>query len=87
MGLDSVELLISVEQAFDISISDAKAESVVTVGDLHKLVLAELTSLNRPNINADVAYSLLQNLICFQLGVDAYQVVPGARLREDLRLD
>jgi acyl carrier protein len=39
MGLDFVELIISIEDAFDISIEDEQASKVVTVNDCYKLIL------------------------------------------------
>lgn len=38
MGLDSVELIMEVETAFDIRIPDPEAEKIVTVGDLYETV-------------------------------------------------
>jgi hypothetical protein len=42
MGLDTVELVIEVEKAFDIAILDADAERIATVGQLYEFVLAKL---------------------------------------------
>lgn len=38
MGLDGVELIVEVENTFEISILDHEAEKIVTVGDLHNVV-------------------------------------------------
>jgi acyl carrier protein len=38
MGLDSVEILVNVENAFGITISNYEAEKIYTVGDIHNIV-------------------------------------------------
>lgn len=40
MGLDTVELILEVEEAFEISIPDEHASRMLTVGDLHDFILA-----------------------------------------------
>jgi acyl carrier protein len=40
MGLDSVEIIMAVEQTFGIEIPDADAEKLVTVGALHEYIVA-----------------------------------------------
>lgn len=42
MGLDSVELLMEVEIAFNIRIPDEEAEKIITVGDFHNAVWRHL---------------------------------------------
>jgi acyl carrier protein len=84
MGLDTVELVLAVEQVFSIKISDETAGNITTVGELHEYVVAELNRLGRPNVNRDVAYDLLHNVICFQFGVKPEKVVPDARFVQDL---
>src|SRR3989442_929848 len=45
MGLDTVELVLSVEKLFGIEIPDAAAAELDTVGKLHQFILAELARL------------------------------------------
>ena len=87
MGLDTVELVLSVEDAFGIKISHESAAKLTTVGELHECILEQLAQLQRPNINRDITYDLLRNLICFQLGVEPEEVIPNARFVHDLRVD
>jgi acyl carrier protein len=87
MGLDSVELVMAVEERFDISIPDAVAAKLTTVGLLQDCVVAELRRLGRTDILAMDVLSLLRGIICKQLGVKPHEVVPSARFVEDLRID
>lgn len=87
MGLDTVELVLSVEEVFGIEIPDTDAEKLVTVGDLHGYVVKTLFRLGRSNVNSDIVYDLLRNLISFQLGVKPEEVIPSARFIQDLHAD
>ncbi len=42
MGLDAVEIVMEVEETFDISIEDKDAEKLRTVGDLYRYILARI---------------------------------------------
>ena len=42
MGMESVEIVMSVEEAFSINISDAEAESILTPRHLIELVMAKV---------------------------------------------
>lgn len=87
MGLDTVELVIAVEESFGIDIADDDAGKIVTVGQLHEYVVAELLRLRRPDVNRDIVFDILRNLICFQLGVKPEEVVSAARFVDDLGAD
>lgn len=87
MGLDSVELVLSVETAFAITISDQAAAAMITVGDIHAFVVAELARQGRTDPSPEIAYDLLKNLVCLQLGVPREAVTPQARLVRDLGMD
>ena len=43
MGLDSVEILMKVEDTFGIKIPDQEAEQILTVGDFHNAVWRHLS--------------------------------------------
>ncbi len=87
MGLDTVELALSVEETFEIEIPNAVAEKIYTVGDLHEFVVSELLRLDRQNVNKDIVFDILRNLICFQLSVKPEQVIASARFIQDLHVD
>jgi hypothetical protein len=42
MGMDGVEIVMAVEDAFDITIADKEAEKIVTPRDLIELVMAKV---------------------------------------------
>jgi len=86
MGLDTVELIMAVEDRFGIDISDQEAERLVTVGLLHQCVVDELTRRGSA-VEPQRLYEELRALICEQLGVPPEQVVPGAHFIDDLRVD
>jgi len=48
MGLDSVELLLEVEETFDISIPDEEACQILTVGELHQSILDKMRKKDSP---------------------------------------
>jgi acyl carrier protein len=43
MGLDTVEIVIRTEEVFLVDLRDDECGRVVTVGDLHRLVLSKIT--------------------------------------------
>ena len=83
MGLDTVELALAVERAFDIELPDEAAGKILTVAELHTYVVAQLAGQGRV-IDGDATYDLLRKLICSHLGVEPGKVVPGARFVQDL---
>jgi acyl carrier protein len=87
MGLDSVELVMKVEEHFDITIPDDQASLLTTVGKLHAWVVDELLRLNRAEINSTVVFGELRELICRQLSISPDRVVPDARFVQDLHID
>lgn len=87
MGLDSVELVISVEEHFQIAIPDDDAAKIQTVGQLHEYVVAELSRLKRGGKGYTQVFEELKAIICRQLGVDPRLVQPEAHFVRDLRLD
>ncbi len=87
MGLDGVELLLSVEDHFGITVTEAAAEKMATVGGLHDFVFREVCKREGAEnvVEADVWCQLLK-LIVEQLGVKESQIHRDARFVEDLRI-
>lgn len=84
--MDSVELVMAFEEAFDIVITDACAERMLTVGDAHRAILDLLAAKGTPQNPHDV-FELLAKIIVEHTGVAPGRVVPEARFAEDLRID
>ena len=93
MGLDVVEIVLEIEEAFDISIPDEVAEKIQTVGQLYDYVVEQ--TRGRPHRSADEApdrtdvcltaatFYLVRRELCAKLGLDRRQVRPRTPL-EDL---
>ena len=87
VGLDTVELVLAVEEHFSIDISDAAASKIETVGQLHEYAASELLRLGRHDRTYGQIYDELKDIICRQTGIDPRQVQPEARFVKDLRMD
>jgi acyl carrier protein len=86
MGLDTVELVMAVEQEFGLEIPDAAAEKMLSVGDMHAFLVSELMRLGRDYDDVRV-FERMRAIIVRQLGVSPDEVVPRARFVKDLRAD
>jgi acyl carrier protein len=86
VGLDTVELVMAVEDHFDIVIPDHVAEGLFTVGALHSFVVSELSRLGR-DANATIVFADLRLLIVEHLHVKPEEVTMEARFVKDLRVD
>jgi acyl carrier protein len=81
MGLDGVELLMEVEEAFNITIPDDVAIKILTVGDLYKYVLDCLNSDagTRPSVCLTaVTFNKLRRLLMSELGIDRGRIRPDS---------
>jgi len=87
MGLDTVELVMRVEDHFAIEIPNAHAAKLVSVAKLHDYVVAELQRQGRFDGDIDKVYAQLRDIICRQLGVRPQDVVPDARFVDDFGAD
>ena len=87
MGLDAVEIVMKVEEHFDIEIPDEDASTLETVGLLHEFVYKELQRRGRTGIGYNQVFEELRGIICAQLGVHPREVVSEAHFVRDLRVD
>ena len=81
VGLDTVELVMDIEERFGINFSDEAASKILTVEDLHKFVLSQLPE----NTLHRVWDGIVEDLQKF--GVPRDKIRPEAQIVRDLGLD
>ncbi len=86
MGLDTVELVMAVEEEFGLEIPDAAAEEMITVGEMHSFLVSELRRRGRESDPAQV-FERMRTIIVRQLGVNPDEVILSARFVKDLHAD
>jgi hypothetical protein len=87
MGLDTVELVLAVEEHFGVEIPDGEASKLLTVGMLQAWVVSELENQGRTPVNLERTFAELRDLICRQTGASPDEVVANARFVKDLRMN
>lgn len=80
MGLDAVELVMAVEEKFDINITDEEASNTLTVGDLKRLVLSKVALANNTGCLTQRAFNLIRKTAMAQFGVRRLGVRPDTPL-------
>ncbi|MBI5723648.1 MAG: hypothetical protein HZA50_06800 [Planctomycetes bacterium] len=86
MGLDAVELVIRVEDSFDIKIPDDEASAIVSIGDLYRCILHKLGqspktgNLKKRCMTARAFYRLRK-------GLSRLKHCEGLRIRPDTPLE
>ncbi len=83
MGLEGVEIVIEVEQTFDIVIADSEAEKIATPGQLIELVLSKVGRTDHAACLTQRAFHHLRASLMRQLGCRRNQIKPETLL-EDL---
>lgn len=81
MGLDTVELVMEIEEAFDISIPDDRASKMLTVGDVYELILektADSTLKSNTCLSAAAFYDLRRHMR--SLGLPHSEIRPKTKL-------
>ena len=83
MGLDGVELLMAVEEEFGLRISDEDGARMITVGDMHDYVVAQLRARGEMP-SEEAIWQKVREIIIEQLGIRPEQVVRSADFVRDL---
>jgi acyl carrier protein len=76
MGLDGVELLMEIEDAFKISISDEEVSEAITVGKLYQCVLDKIKVSTEERCSSQKSFYLLRAALRENLGIEAKSVTP-----------
>jgi len=89
MGLDTVELVMSVEEEFDIDIPPEAAEKITTVGDLRDFVVRSLERKGAGSgaVSGESVLQRIRQIFEKDHGVGPERVVPAARILADLGLN
>src|SRR6266852_2774557 len=81
MGLDIVELVMTVEEHFGVTIPDAEAQRILTVGELYVYLLERTRRDGRIPCPTSQAFYRLRRILTEELGVDRALVRPATQLR------
>ena len=82
MGLDSVEILVNVENAFGITIANFEAEKITTVGDIHSIVWRSVQGRQSMRCKSQQLYYKLRHALLTKFRVDKDAVELNASLNE-----
>jgi len=82
MGLDSVEILVNVENAFGITISNYEAEKIATVGDIHSLVWRTLQGRQSMRCKTQQLFHKLRYTLATKFHVPKEAIELNASLNE-----
>ena len=88
-ALDSVELLMDLEEEFGITIGDAEAGQLVAVEDLHTLITRKLSEDGRTDaeIEACDLRTRVSQILVANYAIDPAKIHPGARIVKDLGIN
>ncbi len=82
MGLDSVEILVNVENAFGITISNFEAEKITTVGDIHTVVWRSVQGRQSMRCRSQQLFYKLRYLLINKFRVAGEKIELDASLNE-----
>jgi acyl carrier protein len=80
MGLDSVEILVNVENAFGITISNYEAEKIYTVGDIHNIVWRNIQGRQSMRCRSQQLFYKLRYIFINRYKIPREAIEPDASL-------
>jgi len=92
LGLDSVQIVLTVEERFGIKISDAEAERLLRVADLHACIARKLkergavAEASRDWTDQQLLEEI-RDIVVEEVGVPRKRITWDARFHADLRID
>ncbi len=87
MGLDSVEILVRVEEYFGISIPDREAEKILTVQDFADCVFTKVTINPTEKCKSQMLFYKLRTYFTDKQGLNKWQIRPDSKIRDLLTGD
>jgi hypothetical protein len=81
MGLDTVEIVMMVEDAFDIAIEDAEAEKMLTAGDVIEHVMRKVGRTDRAQCLTQIAFHRVRASLMRNAGLKRAQIRPDVPTR------
>jgi hypothetical protein len=82
MGLDAVEIVMEVEEAFDIRLEDAAVVRVSTPRDLIDLVMGKVAQSDAAGCLTQRAFNLLRAALLQQLPLERQDIAPQVRMAQ-----
>lgn len=86
MGLDTVELIMDIEDEFEIEISNEAAPNLATVGDFYLFILNGVAARGVAFDERDI-WDRLKHIFVDRFGIPEQHVLPSAHIVYDLGLD
>jgi len=80
MGLDSVELILAIEEKFGIEISDAEAANILTVGEMQDLIFSKLNLSDEKTCLTQQAFHMVRKAAINAFGVSRKALKPDTLL-------
>jgi hypothetical protein len=82
MGLDSVELLIDIENTFQITFTNTEAEKIATVGAMYEKILEKIDYDKHNKCNSQVMFYKFRQLLSYHCKINKNEITPKTKLQD-----